>query len=254
MEKVKNKKTLLAGGMIVLTIAALMAGMILSNGSAQAGGGPPEPNKLMQTGATPLNAELDESETPDSNAEADTDDGDADMRVNETRMRWNGENWEYSTDGGQTWTDTPPDGVRVEEDGGLTMWQGEGDIEDFDLDAYMKEVDDMIDSIQSEVKERYGDVMPEGSEEGSFFTFGDSIARQVDGVWEFSSDGGETWTNEPPEGIEMNEDGTRFRIGGGEGDLDDFDAETWLEEWYNKWRSNYENNGSTTETAQDMMI
>jgi len=252
MEQLKNKNTLLIGGTIVLAIAIVMAGLIFFNNSAQAAGGFPEPNNLSQTGAIPLNADQDEEETPDG--DADAGDGNADMRVNDTRMRWNGEKWEYSTDGGKTWTDTPPDGVKVDEDGGVTMRQGEGDIEDFDLDAFMKDVDDMVESTMADVNERYGDVMPEGSEGGSFFTYGDSIARQVDGVWEFSSDGGETWTNEPPEGIEVSEDGTRFRIGGGEGDINDFDAEEWLEEWENEWRSNYEDDDSTPGTAQGTTI
>ena len=252
MKQLKSKKTLLVGGTTVLAITILMAGLIFFNHSAQAAGGSPEPNNLSQTGAIPQNADQDADETPDS--DADAGDGNADMRVNDTRMRWNGETWEYSTDGGKTWTDTPPDGVKVDENGGMTMWQGEGNIEDFDLDAYRQKVDDMINSIQSEIDERYGDVMPEGSEGGSFFTYGDSIARQVDGVWEFSSDGGETWTNEPPEGIEVSEDGTRFRFGGGEGDINDFNAEEWLEEWENEWRSNYEDEGSTTGTMQGTTI
>lgn len=252
LEQLKSKKTLLAGGTIVLAIAILMASLIFFNHSAQAASGSPEPNKRPQTGTIPLNAEQDGDEMPES--DGDAGDSNADMRVNDTRMRWNGEAWEYSTDGGETWTDTPPDGVKVDENGGMTMWQGEGDIEDFDLDAYMQEADDMINSIQSEIDERYSGVMPEGSEGGSFFNYGDSIARQVDGVWEFSSDGGETWTNEPPEGIEVSEDGTRFRIGGGEGDINDFDAEAWYEEWYNEWHSYFENGNNTTGTMQSTTI
>lgn len=210
MEKVKSKKTLLAGGMVVLIIAALMVGLNFFSGSSQATGGSLQPDNLVQPGASPLNAKQDGDETSGS----DTDGGDVDMHTYDIRMRWNGERWEYSTDGGQTWTDTPPDGVKVDENGDLTMWQGEGDIEDFDPDAHMQEVDDMINSIESGIDERYGD----------------SIARKVDGVWEFSSDDGATWTNEPPEGIEVSEDGTRFRIGGGEGDIDNFDADSSLEE------------------------
>lgn len=245
MEKLKNKKTLLAGGAIVFAIAVLMASLIfLSSNSAQAA--VPDPGSTRQA-VTPLNADQDSESTPEN--------GSTDAQVNETRIRWNGEKWEYSTDGGKTWTDTPPDGVQVDEDGGLSMWQGEGDIEDFDLDAFMQDVDNMVNDIMSDVNERYGDVMPESSEGGSFFTFGDSIARQVDGVWEFSSDDGETWTNEPPEGLEVSEDGTRFRIGGGEGDINDFDVDAWLEEWYNEWGGYDENDSNgTTGTAQGISI
>jgi len=205
-----------------------MVGLNFFSGSSQATGGSLQPDNLLQPGASPLNAKQDGDET--SGSDTDGGDGDVDMHTYDIRMRWNGERWEYSTDGGQTWTDTPPAGVKVDENGDLTMWQGEGDIEDFDPDAHMQEVDDMINSIESGIDERYGDLMPEGVGDGSFFTYGDSIARKVDGVWEFSSDDGATWTNKPPEGIEVSEDGTRFRIGGGEGDIDNFDADSSLEE------------------------
>jgi len=234
MEEMKSKKTLLTGGSIVLAIAVIMTGLTLFNSSAQASGGSPKPNKAS---TTTLTNEQDKEETPDSDAE--NSDDNVDMSINDTRMRWNGEKWEYSTDGGETWTDTPPDGVSVDDDGNI--WHGDGNMEDFDREAFMQDVDDMVNDIMSDMSERYGDVMPEGSEGGSFFTYGDTIARKADGIWEFSSDEGETWTNEPPEGIEVSEDGSSLRFGGGEGDINDFDAEEWLE----KWRSEYENNSST---------
>lgn len=65
------------------------------------------------------------------------------------------------------------------------------------------------------------ETIPEGYEEwGSFARFGDTIARQTeDGQWEYSADGGETWTNETPDGFSVNEDGTRSSIGGDGEDL-----------------------------------
>jgi len=130
------------------------------------------------------------------------------------------------------------------------------DSKDFDLDSFSQAVDNFVNSILSDINERYSDVMPEDG--GSFFSSGDTIARQVDGVWEFSTDGGETWTNEAPEGFEASEDGTRFRMGGGEGDIDDFDVDSWLEEQYNEWRSYFDKDDSdttgTTGTAQNITI
>ena len=248
MENKMNKK-LLAGGAIALV--ALMVCLTQFNSGVQAADGPPEPINLSQASVIPLYAQQAENDIPYEDAAPD--DSDMDMRINDTRMRWNGEAWEYSTDGGETWTDTAPDGVTVDENGGMTMWQGDGEAPDFDLDAFMQEVDTMIDSILSEANERYGSLMPEDAEGGSFFNFGGSIARQVDGVWEYSSDGGETWTNEPPEGFEVSEDGTRFRIGGGDGDINDFDVEAWFEEWYNEWNGSYENS-STKQTAQTIAV
>lgn len=221
-----KKEVLMVGGAII--IAVVMACLVFYNINALATGG--SQNNISPTDTIPLDADQDDDEV---------------SNYRDTRMRWNGEKWEYSTDGGQTWTDTPPDGVQVDQDG--NVWLGDGNIEDFDFDAYMENIDDMINSIMSDIYDRYGDLIPEDAESGSFFTYGDTIARKVDGVWEFSSDGGNTWTNEPPEGIEVSEDGTRFRIGG-EGNINDFDEEAWLKEWYNKWQDYFENNGGNNET------
>lgn len=249
LRKSKNKKMLLSGGLKILVFTAFMVSLMCLNSSARTSTeGSQEPNQPVQAGAIPLSTEQDEAESPDSETE-EAESG-VDMSINDTRMRWNGEQWEYSTDGGQTWTDTPPDDVHVDEDGNLNVWQGEGDYEDFDVDAYLQEVEDMVDSIMSDIDERYGDLIPEGTEDGSFFTYGDTIARQVDGVWEFSYDGGETWTTELPEGFELSEDGTRFRIGGSEGDIDDFDAEEWLDEW----GDSYEYNAGTLESGQNVAV
>lgn len=249
-DKTKNQKMLLSGGLKILVIVALMISLMCLNSNAQTTPASQEPNQSAQMGPIPLSTEQNEAESSETEEAKD----DVDMRYNDTRMRWNGEQWEYSTDGGQTWTSTPPEDVHVDEDGNLNVWQGEGDYEDFDVDAYLQEVEDMVDSIMSDFDERYGDLIPEGTENGSFFSYGDTIARQVDGVWEFSYDGGETWTTEPPEGFELSEDGTRFRIGGGEGDIDDFDAEEWLEKWQGEWNNSYENHANTLESEQNVAV
>lgn len=257
MNKLQNRKALLTGGVKILAIITFMVSLMFLGSSAQTVPASQAPNQPSQTGTVPLSTEQDESEPPGS--DTNEDDSGVDMRINDTRMRWNGEHWEYSTDGGQTWSDTPPDGVHVDDEGNMNVWQGEGDYEDFDVDAYLQEVEDMVDSIISDIDDRYGDLIPEYAEDGSFFTYGDTIARQVDGVWEFSADGGETWTTDPPEGFEMSEDGTRFRIGGGEGDINDFDAEKWLEEWHSQWGDSYENrsgedNANTLGAGQNIAV
>lgn len=249
------KRALIIGGAFLTAAILLVTGIIFFGGSAHASANTPN-------SGTPLSVKQEESAAEDSTEEDGTEedgteeDVETNIRINEKRVRWTGDKWEYSTDGGQTWTDTPPDGVRVGEDGDLTVWQGEGDIEDFDYDAFRQEVDDMIESTLSEVYGQMENYFPEGLEEGtSYFNYGDTIARKrTDGVWEFSSDDGETWTTEPPEGIEVSEDGTRIRFGGGEGDIDNFDIEEWYENWYNEWSNEWNGGASTTGTTQDPIV
>lgn len=95
--------------------------------------------------------------------------------------------------------------------------------------------------------------MPKGSTGGSFFSYGDTIARQVDGVWEYSTDGGETWTNEAPEGFESDEDGTRFRFGGGDEDsIPDIDA--WLDQWFGGQDEAGEDDMGSLETMESVSV
>ena len=115
--------------------------------------------------------------------------------------------------------------------------QPEGDAKDNNSEQLMQSIDSLIENILADVDEHMSKYMPEGYENGgSLITSGDTIARQVDGVWEFSEDGGQTWTDEAPEGFEASEDGTRFKYGGGS--LEDLDE--WLKEWDSYW--NEQNN------------
>lgn len=57
-------------------------------------------------------------------------------------------------------------------------------------------------------------------------------ARWNGDKWEYSTDGGEAWTDEAPEGSSVSEDGTTFSIGGDGEDLDNFDFESF---WQNLW-------------------
>lgn len=239
MEK-RLKRAMFTCGAVALVSAAVITGISLHGGGVQV---------KEAISDTSFLRDVRQISTVSVN---NSDDGSDDIRVNGTKIRKNGETWEYSTDNGRTWTDTPPDGVHMGEDGGLTMWQGQGKAEDFDHDALMGDIDKLLNDILSEANERYGNVLPQGSEDGTSFVYGETIARQVEGAWEFSSDGGETWTKEVPEGFEVSEDGTRFRLGGGDGDGDtnDFDVDTWLDEWYKDWSSGYDGTGykSTSST------
>lgn len=234
MKQLKEKKLWLIGGCMLLALVALPVGMSLMKRNSQTAELPGSRNQMQKDAMSLKSKKGGDDET--------------DFRMNGTRMRWRDEKWEYSTDGGKTWTDTSPDGIKAGKNGSITMG-GKGESEEVDPDAYEQEMEKVIDELMNEVTERYGDIMPEGRE-GSAFTFGDTIARQTDGVWEFSTDGGESWTNQPPDGIEVSEDGKRLRIGGqGEGDINDFDLDEWLDQWDEEFSKNSTDDAS--ESSQD---
>lgn len=225
----RRKRVMLLCGAVALASAAVIAGISLSGDIFQAAEHASGTSFLRET--TPLST-VSVKDTADGSA--------ADIQINGTKIRRTENIWEYSTDNGKTWTDTPPDGVRMGNNGDLSMWQGQREPEDFDYGAFMKDIDKLLNDIRTEANECYASMLPQGGEGGASLTFGDSIARQVDGVWEFSSDGGETWTKDAPEGFEVSDDGTRFRLGGGDGDVNDMDVDAWLDEWYKEWSSNYD--------------
>ena len=76
----------------------------------------------------------------------------------------------YSMDGGKTWTQNAPNGVVVsDEDGKLTITNG----------------------------------VPPKDGEGNGM-----LSKMVDGVRYYSTDGGKTWTQNAPNGVTVNEDGS----------------------------------------------
>lgn len=80
----------------------------------------------------------------------------------------------YSTDNGKTWSQDAPDGVTVsEKDGILTITNG---------------------------------VFPKGGGEGAGM-----LIKTEDGIRYYSTDGGRTWSQNAPEGVTINEDGSVFK-------------------------------------------
>lgn len=233
-EKITRKRGWIVCGAVAL-VGAVLAGVLLLGNTVQAA----SPSVTDEQGTilpiTTLSTVQDESMTEN---ESDVIGGSSDIRLNDIRARWNNGKWEYSSDGGETWTDEAPEGFKAGEDGSLSVRQGEGSSEDFDAEAWEQELDGWLASIYEEVDNLMSDVMPEGYEDwSSFVRFGDTVARQTeDGQWEYSADNGETWTDEAPEGFSVNEDGTRFSIGGDGEDLDNFDFESF---WHSLWPEHY---------------
>lgn len=185
-EGMKRKKGWMTGSATTLA-TILLAGMLLLGGGAQAS-------------STPEPAEK------------------AEIHTNDVRARWNNDAWEYSSDDGETWTDEVPEGVTVHEDQSLTLLPGDDTLTGSGTDPWEQSLDSWLASVYAEAGNIINDTLPDGHEDwGSFIRFGETIARQNDdGQWEYSTDGGETWTDEAPEGVSVNESGTGFRFSNGE--------------------------------------
>lgn len=138
----------------------------------------------------------------------------AEVRVNDIRAQWDETGWQYSADNGETWTDDAPEGFITHEDNSLTIQQ-HSDSPRYDVDAWEQSLDNWFVSLREEVDRFISDALPEGHQEGgSYVRFGETIARQIEaGQWEFSGDGGKTWTDEAPEGVSVNEGGTGLVLG-----------------------------------------
>ncbi|WP_086350873.1 hypothetical protein [Candidatus Enterococcus clewellii] len=101
-----------------------------------------------------------------------------------TKIRRRSNKWQFSSDDGATWTDTPPEGIYQGDDGRL-----------YYDSAKMK---GLTSSANGEIAE-----FPFADEAGNGV-----IMKREEDEWQFSSDGGKTWTDDVPEGVEIAKDGT----------------------------------------------
>ncbi|WP_321384392.1 sialidase family protein [uncultured Enterococcus sp.] len=101
-----------------------------------------------------------------------------------TKIRRNNNKWQFSSDDGDTWSETPPEGIYEGDDGRLYY---ESD-----------KIKGMNSKSEGEIAE-----FPFGDEAGN-----NVIMKRENDSWQFSSDGGRTWTDEAPEGVDIAKDGT----------------------------------------------
>lgn len=103
--------------------------------------------------------------------------------LDDVKIRRNNGRWEFSSDEGLSWSTTPPEGVYEDEDGRLRYKNSEG--------------------------ERVSNTSTEDTFKFPFSEqFGKGVIMKREGKkWKFSSDGGKTWTEEKPEGVEVDKDG-----------------------------------------------
>jgi photosystem II stability/assembly factor-like uncharacterized protein len=119
----------------------------------------------------------------------------------------------YSTDGGKTWSKQPPKGVNttIDAEGKVTTTNGTPPA---DGQASLTKVEDGVKSYSTDGGKTWSHEAPEGSNEGAIggenfptFTRGtpegaaDLIIKYENGVKLYSTDGGETWSEEAPQGV-----------------------------------------------------
>ncbi|MGG5332780.1 sialidase family protein [Enterococcus sp. AZ163] len=102
----------------------------------------------------------------------------------DVKVRRNNGKWEFSSDDGVSWTRTPPEDIYEDKDGRLRYKNSLSK-------TITKDPEDDVFKFPFDDKNGKGIVM-----------------KQEDGKWKFSSDGGKTWTEEVPEGVEVDKDGT----------------------------------------------
>lgn len=120
----------------------------------------------------------------------------------------------YSTDDGKTWNKQAPEGVNttIDADGKVTTTNGTPPA---DGQASMTKVEDGVKSYSTDGGKTWSHEAPESSGEGiangdeDFPTYtrgtpegaADLIIRYENGVKLYSTDGGETWSGEAPQGV-----------------------------------------------------
>lgn len=183
MGKSRTGNRLVRGGILALTLSLLLTGAFFTRDANRA---------FAETTGKPV-------ETVDTVFQ--------DIRIRQTEGQW-----EYSTDGGYTFSTEQPEGVTISEDSSLILGQNTKKHGQYDRVEWLKALDEKLGNLMSSIDQYIADYtgeMGDGAE--SFFRIGEKVARMEEGVWTFSSDGGETWSGDAPEGVEVSEHGIRIR-------------------------------------------
>ncbi|MBO0452649.1 exo-alpha-sialidase [Candidatus Enterococcus murrayae] len=144
-------------------------------------------------------------------------------------MKQEEDKWTFSSDGGKTWTEEAPEGVKVDKNGKLTWKSKDGKkVSEFDpKENQWKYSEDGGKTWSDPLKE-----IDDWLENGFTVPVEGGVSMKIkDGKIQYSTDGGKTWTDEAPEGFKdkvksiltkQSEDGkTLYSTDGGK---------TWTEE------------------------
>ena len=131
--------------------------------------------------------------------------------------RTNG-NWEFSSDGGITWSRTAPEGIYEDEDCRLRYNNSESNNGNNSSDE---------ETFKFPISDKNGK---------------STIMKRKDNKWKFSSDGGKTWSEEKPEGVDVDKDGKLTWESEDGKKVSKFDPET------NQWK--YSEDGGKTWSEQ----
>ena len=128
----------------------------------------------------------------------------------------------YSTDGGKTWSQNAPEGVTVsDKDGKFTITNGIPP-KDGEGDGVLSKMEDGVRHYSTDGGKTWSQNAPEGvtvSDKDGKFTITNGIPpkdgegdgmliKTENGVRYYSIDGGKTWSQNAPEGVTVNEDGS----------------------------------------------
>ena len=128
----------------------------------------------------------------------------------------------YSTDGGKTWSQNAPEGVTVsDKDGKFTITNGIPP-KDGERDGVLSKMEDGVRHYSTDGGKTWSQNAPEGvtvSDKDGKFTITNGIPpkdgegdgmliKTENGVRYYSIDGGKTWSQNAPEGVTVNEDGS----------------------------------------------
>lgn len=142
--------------------------------------------------------------------------------LDDLKIRRTNGKWEFSSDGGITWSRTAPEGIYEDEDGRL---------------RYNNSKSNNVNN---------------SSDEDTFkFPFSDkndksTIMKREDNKWKFSSDGGKTWSEERPEGVKVDKDGKLTWESEDGKKVSEFDPET------NQWKYSEDGGKTWSEPLKDI--
>lgn len=135
-------------------------------------------------------------------------------KLDDVKIRRNNGKWEFSSDEGSTWSTTPPEGIYEDENGRL---------------RYKNSTSENINSSATEDTFKF----PFSDKNGNSV-----IMKREDDKWKFSSDGGKTWTEEKPDGVEIDKNGKLTWKSEDSQNVSEFDPEN------NQWK--YSEDGGKT--------
>ncbi|WP_082053641.1 WD40/YVTN/BNR-like repeat-containing protein [Gordoniibacillus kamchatkensis] len=144
----------------------------------------------------------------------------------------------YSTDGGKTWSKNPPDGVTVSEQDGKITFSNGTPPKDGEGKGTLFKMENGVGSYSTDGGKTWGDKAPDGAQDkvtigedgkvthkqgnpseapnGTGLHARTELAVKIEnGVRLYSTDGGKTWSQTPPDGLTVDEQDGKITFSNG---------------------------------------